>query len=356
MTLILSNEDIGPLLDMSELIATLESTYLELSEGKGVTRNRSDCITPTKTEGRLYGLKSMDGIVPSLGVGAVRIRSDMLSWPTKQGRQRREKVPAAKKGRWVGLILLFDSETGDPLAICPDGVIQRMRVGATSALGAKHLARPEASTVALIGSGWQAGAQLLGICAVRPNETIRCFSPNAEHRTAFSREMTAQLGVEITPAASPEEAIKGADIVLCATSAIDAVFEEDWLEPGMHVGSIRLPEISFGTLKRADKVFLHARDAVPVHILARGVVVPEKEEGRGWALASAIDLESMPTLIDIIGGKAKGRDTAEQAICFINSQGLGYQFAVAGAIAYRKAVRSGIGNELPTEWFTEDVH
>ena len=355
MTLILSNEDIAPLLDMPELIATLESTYLELSQGKGVTRNRSDCITPTKNQDRLYGLKSMDGIVPSLGVGAVRIRSDMLSWPTKEGRQRREKVPSAQKGRWVGLILLFDSETGDPLAICPDGVIQRMRVGATSALGAKHLAKRDASTVALIGSGWQAGAQLMGISAVRHVETVRCFSPNAEHRTAFSQEMSPQLGIDVTPVASPEEAIKGADIVLCATSAIDAVFEEEWLEPGMHVGSIRLPEISIGTLKRADKVFLHARDAVPVHIVADGVVVPEKEEGRGWALASDIDLESMPTLIDIIGGKAEGRDSDDQAICFINSQGLGYQFAVAGAIAYRKAVENNIGNKLPTEWFTEDV-
>lgn len=356
MTLILSNEDIEPLLDMTELIDALEASYVELSDGRGVTRNRSDCITPTRTEGRLYGLKSMDGIVPSLGVGAVRIRSDMLSWPTKEGQQRREKVPAAAKGRWVGLILLFDSETGDPLAICPDGVIQRMRVGATSALGAKYLAPSDAGSVGLIGSGWQAGAQLMGICAVRNVTRVRCFSPNAAHCTDFSREMTKQLGVEVSPVASAEAAVEQADVVLCATSAIDAVFHEDWLRPGMHVSSIRLPEISIGTLKRADKIFLHARDAVPVHIVASGVVVPEKEEGRGWALASDIDLESLPTLIDIIGGKIRGRDNDAQSTCFINSQGLGYQFAVAGAIAYRRAVEERVGHELPTEWFTESVH
>lgn len=356
MTLILSNEDIAPLLQMPELIDTLERCYRELADGIGVTRNRSDCITATKSADRLYGLKSMDGIVPSLGVGAVRIRSDMLSWPTKEGRQRREKVPAAKKGRWVGLILLFDSETGDPLAIFPDGIVQRMRVGATSGLGARYLARKNARTAALIGSGWQAGAQVMAIRAVRDIGEIRCFSPNAARRDAFVEEMRRAHDCRFVAATSPEEAVKGADIVLCSTSAIDAVFHEDWLEPGMHVSSIRLPEISVGTLQRADQVFIHAREAVPTHILAKGVVHPEKEEGRGWALASNIDLEKMPTLIDLVAGRVAGRGSDGETTCFINSQGLGYQFAVAGAIAYRKAVDKGVGHDLPTDWFTEDVH
>lgn len=356
MTLVLSNEDIAPLLKMPELIDTLEQCYRELADGIGVTRNRSDCITATKSADRLYGLKSMDGIVPSLGVGAVRIRSDMLSWPTREGRQRREKVPTAKKGRWVGLILLFDSETGDPLAIFPDGIIQRMRVGATSGLGARYLARENAHSVALIGSGWQAGAQIMAIRAVRDVEEIRCFSPNASHRDAFIEEVRRAQGGKIVAADSARDAAKGADIVMCATSAIDAVFKDDWLEPGMHVSSIRLPEISVGTLARADRVFIHARESVPTHILARGVVIPEKEEGRGWALASNIDLEAMPTLIDLVARRVTGRGGNDETTCFINSQGLGYQFAVAGALAYRKAVDRGIGHELPTDWFTEDVH
>ena len=81
-----------------------------------------------------------------------------------------------------GLVLLFSTENGEPLAIMPDGVMQRMRVGAANGLGVKYLARKDASTVGILGSGWQAGAQLMAACAVRKIETIRCFSHQA--RTA----------------------------------------------------------------------------------------------------------------------------------------------------------------------------
>jgi hypothetical protein len=77
----------------------------------------------------------MDGIVPGLGVGAVRINSDIVSWPVRDGTVRREKIPAAPGERWVGLVLLFSMETGEPLAIFPDGYLQRLRVGAANGLG-----------------------------------------------------------------------------------------------------------------------------------------------------------------------------------------------------------------------------
>ena len=92
----------------------------------------------------------------------------------------REKVPAAPQAAaYVGLVLLFSVENGEPLAILPDGVMQRMRVGAANGLGIKYLARDDAATVGILGSGWQAGAQLMAACAVRDIASIRCFSPNA---------------------------------------------------------------------------------------------------------------------------------------------------------------------------------
>jgi alanine dehydrogenase len=141
MTLLLSNDDVAELLSMSECMAALEEAYVELAAGRGVSRTRSDTLTPTARSGRLYGLKTMDGVVPKIGVGAVRINSDILTWPERDGNMRREKVPAAPNGRYVGLVLLFSTETGEPLAIFPDGVLQRLRVGATNGLGAKYLAR-----------------------------------------------------------------------------------------------------------------------------------------------------------------------------------------------------------------------
>ena len=156
---------------MPDCIAVLEEAYQELAEGRGVSRTRSDCITPTGREDALYSLKSMDGVIPKLGVGAVRINSDIVTWPKKGNNIRREKVPAAPGNRYVGLVLLFSTENGEPLAIFPDGVMQRMRVGAANGLGAKYLARKDAKTVGILGSGWQAGAQLMAVCAVRSIET-----------------------------------------------------------------------------------------------------------------------------------------------------------------------------------------
>src|SRR5207253_8550499 len=137
----------------------------------------------------LYSLKSMDGICPKLGVGAVRINSDIITWPEFGGNARRVKLPSAPNQRYVGLVLLFSSETGEPLAIMPDGVMQRIRVGAANGLGIKYLARQSASSVGILGSGWQAGAQLMAVCAVRDIKTIRCFSPDRDRREAFAREM-----------------------------------------------------------------------------------------------------------------------------------------------------------------------
>src|SRR5580692_3735541 len=190
MTLILSNDDVSKLLTMPDCIAVLEEAYVELAEGRGVSRTRSDSFAPTTREDALYSLKSMDGIVPEFGVGAVRINSDIVTWPKKGNNVRREKVPAAPGNRYVGLVLLFSSENGEPLAIFPDGVMQRMRVGAANGLGAKYLARQNASTVGLLGSGWQAGAQLMAACAVRPVEAIRCFSPNPQNRDTFTAQMS----------------------------------------------------------------------------------------------------------------------------------------------------------------------
>src|SRR5882672_1231272 len=159
MTLILSNDDVEKLLTMRDCIAVMEVAYVELAEGRGISRTRSDCFVPTARTDALYSLKSMDGVVPKLGIGAVRINSDIITWPKEGGNERRVKVPSAPNARYVGLVLLFSSETGEPLAIFPDGVVQRMRVGAANALGAKYLARQDSRHVGILGSGWQAGAQ-----------------------------------------------------------------------------------------------------------------------------------------------------------------------------------------------------
>jgi alanine dehydrogenase len=356
MTLILSNDDVEKLLTMHECIEVLEDVYIELSAGRGVNRIRSDCLVPVARMDALYSLKSMDAVIPKLGVGAVRIDSDIVTWPRQGTNMRRVKVPSAPNGRYVGLVLLFSSESGEPLAILPDGMLQRIRVGATNGLGVKYLARTDAKSVGILGSGWQAGAQLMAVCAVRRIETIRCFSPNRDHRAAFAREMSSALGIAVEPFDQPEDAIGSADIVMCATNSIDNMFFERWIRPGMHLSSIKLPEIEIAAIKRADRFVIHTHDAKPLHVTSKDLVVPEIAEGKGWELGKGIDFAGTPTLADVIAGTVPGRRADQEVTCFINNLGLGCQFAAAAAVVYRKAKASGIGRDMPTEWFTQDVH
>jgi alanine dehydrogenase len=356
MTVILSNQDVDELLTMGDCIAALEDAYNELAQGRGVNRRRSDSLVPGKDPDTFYGLKTMDGIIPKFGVGAVRINSDLVSWPMRQGTMRREKIPAAPGNRWVGLVLLFSTETGEPLAIFPDGYLQRLRVGAANGLAAKYLSRTDAEEVALLGSGWQASGQLMAITEVRAIKRIRCYSPNTEHRNTFAKEMSEKLNVEVVPVASPELAVKNADIVLCATNTVDNILLEPWLEPGMHMSSIKRPEIQATAIQRADRVVIHTHDDAPMLITPPGMVIPENQDGKGWSAIPEVDFESLPTLPELIAGKSPGRESADDITCFLNNLGMGYQFAAAGAAFYQKAMAAGRGHELPTEWFTQDVH
>jgi alanine dehydrogenase len=357
MTLILSNQDVEKLLTMPDCIDVLEEAYVELAEGRGVSRTRSDCITPTTRPDAVYALKSMDGVIPKLGIGATRINSDIVTFPKRGNNVRREKLPAAPNGRYCGLVLLFSTENGEPLAILPDGVMQRMRVGAANGLGIKYLARTDACTVGILGSGWQAGAQLMAVCAVRSIKSIRCFSPNPANRTAFATQMSEMLGVEVVPVDQTEDAVEGADIVMCATNTLDNVFFERWVRPGMHLSSIKRPEIELKALQRADRIVLHSHDESPIHVLARDLAFAESDgDQRGWSSVVDLDFQKLPTLPELIAGQVVGRRSDNEVTCFMNNIGLGYQFAAAGAVVYRKAKESGLGHELPTDWFTEDVH
>ena len=160
----------------AECIDVLEDAYAELAEGRGISRLRSDSFAPTSRKDALYSLKTHGRHLPQARRrrGAHQFRHRHLA----QGRRNRArvKVPAAPNQRYVGLVLLFSVENGEPLAIMPDGVMQRMRVGAANGLGVKHLARKDAR----LSASWaQAGRPALSLwrCATRDIETIRCFSP-----------------------------------------------------------------------------------------------------------------------------------------------------------------------------------
>src|SRR6266850_1407405 len=157
--LILSNEEIVQLLTIEECMAALEPMYRDVAEERVLFSPRVDNMAPNSHPGGYYAFKHMGGTWPAQKIQALRINSDVITHPLIAGKPRRVKQPLAN-GRWVGLVLLFSTETGALLAMFPDGVMQRLRVGAASGLALRHLARKDSTVLALIGSGWQAGTQL----------------------------------------------------------------------------------------------------------------------------------------------------------------------------------------------------
>ena len=352
MTLIIENDTVERVLTMAACIDALDTAFGEYATGGAVNRPRSHTYTDLG-DGHHYLFKSMDGAIKSLGVHAIRLSSDHTHELERDGRRRREKVPAAPGGRYVGLVLLFDIASLVPLAIMQDGYLQRMRVGATSALAARHLARPDARIVGLIGTGWQAGAQLLGLHERGDVADYRVYSTNPQGCRAFCQEFTERLGQPVRPMSSAREAVDGADIVALATNSHDPVIEGSWLVPGQHVGSVQGHELDWATLERADLVGVRSREEATFHHAPGHAPVEAAERKQPDARIRA----KMAELGDIVIGKA-GRTSPDDLTLFTGggtgaSSGLGIQFTAVASAVYQAVRDAGGGHEVPTEWFTE---
>ncbi len=176
--LLLTNDDIESLLSIPECVAALEEAYRDLGNGDAVDMPRQDMIVSNPREGAVHAFKTMSASWPRAGIAAVRLSSDIVTWPVTNGSPRRVKVPLSDPGgRYNGSLLLFSTDTGQLLCMMSDGVVQKTRVGATSGVAAKHLARRDSRVLGLLGTGWQAEGHLEAMCAVWPFDVVRVYSP-----------------------------------------------------------------------------------------------------------------------------------------------------------------------------------
>jgi ornithine cyclodeaminase/alanine dehydrogenase-like protein (mu-crystallin family) len=345
MALLLSNEDVRDLVEPQECVAVLEEAYRAFGREEAATRLRTHTYGSVQGDGRFYCLKTMDGVYPARNVAALRLTSDLLATPLVGGMKRLVKTPSVGGRQWVGLVLLFAMDSGELLAILHDAYLQTVRVGATYALAAKYLARPDARVMGLFGSGWQAGPQVLAHCAVRALDEVRVFSPTREHRERFAAAMQRRTGVNVHAVESPDAVCPGADIVMAATNAMEPVIHGAALEPGMHLGAIK-GEIDAAVLARTDLVVTndHAGEAS----FAPGGRLPEH------LVPDGTDPREIPSLAEIVAGLHSGRTEPSQITFFNGRTGIGLQFAAVGALALDRARRAGRGHELPSEWFLQD--
>ena len=221
MTLRIANEVQEQVFDVAGAMEVLEFALAEEARGNAANRNKSIFHVPQPDPEFWYNYVSMEGAVRELHVAAIRIRSDVQD-------RRKEVLPgslprydtkfAGEPGKYCGLVLLFSTLTGELLAILPDGYIQHVRVGATSALSAKYLARADSRTLGIMGSGGMARSHAQAVCQVRPINKIKVYSLTPANRKAFAKEMTGRLDMEVEAVDRPEEIFRGTDIVVSCTN------------------------------------------------------------------------------------------------------------------------------------------
>lgn len=360
MTLVLNDEDVAQVLSMPAAIAAVEDAYRDLARGAAVNAPRRDTFLAASHPQGYYSFKTIEGGLERLGVMAQRINSDLITYPVVEGVPRRVKVPAAPRGRYVGLVFLYSTETLELLAIMNDGHLQRMRVAATTGVGMKHLARDDARVAALFGSGWQAEAAAWALAAARPLQAIRIFSPTRDHCEALA-ERLQHLPIEVTTASTPDEALLDADIVATATNSQGPVVAGTQIRPGMHLTCITTVELDEGAWARADRI---TASATPEQYVSYRTPNPTLDrilsdrDLRDHVEARRFDefRNKISLLSDLLVGRARGRTAPEQITLMAKTWGLGIEFAAVGKLVYERARAEGIGREIPTEWFTQTSH
>jgi alanine dehydrogenase len=364
--LILNNEDVAKVLDMRLCLSALDSVFQELAVGDAVGMGRIDLYVPSNVEtAPYYRWAVMTGGSKRDGLVCARMLSDMVAWPKEFSRIRENKYAKAP-GTFCGLLFLFSAQDAAPVAMINDGILQHIRVGGGAGLGVKYLSRQNSETVGMIGSGGMARTYLDAFCQVRNLKKVKVYSPNRENVAKYAQEVSKRHSIEVEPAPNAREAVRGVDIVSICTSTNEAVFQNDWLEPGMHVTNLTSADV-YPDLPHVVDVAVRAGEATPR--LAKtteqvfygragflGYVAGNDSERRS---VPHVDLPSdiidMPTLVDVVAGRSGGRSSDGQTSFFLNVGAIGAQFEGVAAAVYREARQRGLGREIPTDWFLQDV-
>lgn len=257
-----------------------------------------------------------------------------------------EGLVATKQYTYVGgklrfLVLLFSSSSGELLALIEADILGQMRTGAASGVATKYLARTDARTAAVIGTGGQAKTQLEAIAAVRKLERVRVYGRDAERRESFAREMSARLGIPVEATSSSARATERAAIVCTATMANHAVVDGEAIAPGTHINAIganhiKKRELDAATVAKCDRIFVDSieQSRQEAGDLVLGFAGHEKR----W--------DSVRELSSLVAGICPGR-TDDTQITLFKSNGIAAWDLAAAISVYGLAKERGLGRPLP---------
>jgi ornithine cyclodeaminase/alanine dehydrogenase len=262
--------------------------------------------------------------------------------PGDSGLMGAKTIAGAMSVREVSyLISLFDQGSAELVALLDGNSITGYRTAATSALAADLLAPPGPLTVSVLGSGFEAKKHVRALAAVRELKSVQVFSPRAESRDRFAREL-ADLGTGIVSAESPDAAVAGTSLVICAARSYDEtpILLGSWLEPGMTVVSIgstvrEQREVDEDVIARADVVIA---DVLAEVIGDSGDLVAARQAG--------IEPRRSGSLADLVGGREPGRTSGDEIVVY-KSVGSAVQDLAVAAMCVRRAREAGVGATLP---------
>jgi len=244
------------------------------------------------------------------------------------------------RGQLRFLVPLYEMATGALLALIEADYMGQLRTGAASGVATKYLARLDARVAAIIGTGGQAKTQLEAVAAVRKLEFARVYGRDAGKREKFSNEMTARLGIPITPARTSAEALRGADIVCTATTSSQAVVNGADLAPAVHINAIGA--------NHAHKRELDDEAVASADVIVVDSVEQSRQEAGDLILAfkgDEICWTGVKKLSDIVAGKTSGR-TGNSEITLFKSNGIAsWDLAVAMKV-YAAARERNLGRQL----------
>jgi ornithine cyclodeaminase/alanine dehydrogenase-like protein (mu-crystallin family) len=317
MPLLLTEADVESILTMPLALELVETSFRRLADGSAVSHSRRRLHVPGKT--LLNYMAASDATGGYLGL----------------------KIYSISRGAARFVVPLFRAESGEMVALIEADYLGQMRTGAASGVATRVMAREDARTVGIIGTGLQARTQLEAVAFARKPERVRAFGRDSQRRETFAKEMTKRLGVAVTPVSSAEEAVRGADVLITSTTSKTPVVEGRWLERGTHINAIGVnyaekSEIDAEAVRRCDLI---AADSVEQSKVEAGDLIQGfGDDASQWA--------AVRELSAIVAGKVPGRTSRDQITLF-KSNGIAIEDIVVGGRIYELARERGLGREIP---------
>jgi ornithine cyclodeaminase/alanine dehydrogenase-like protein (mu-crystallin family) len=317
MTLLLNEADVRSLLTMPVALEIVEESLRHQGEGELVLQPRRRLRLPENTV--LHYMAAGD---PARGYFGMKLYTVVHG-----------------VARFV--VPLFRAATGEMAALIEADALGQIRTGAATGVATKYLANEKARTACIIGTGYQARTQLEAVAAVRRLDRVRAYGRDPERRAKFCAEMSDKIGVAVEPANSNQEAVRGAEIVIAATSATKVVLEGAWIEPGMHINAMganwpQKRELDAAAVDRADIVFV---DSIEQSKMEAGDLIQAfGEDQTRW--------NNVRELSGIVAGKIPGRSDASQITLF-KSNGIATWDLAAAVRVFELAVEQGRGQFIP---------